>query len=306
MARAAPAAPGANPRWWSTLLYIPALYLAGFALSRPLSWLQPAWRADQVDLAGVGIAFVLLLLTLPSRLLRVWGSQTPWASLGLRVEPARGLRSALLGLAKAATLLTFLSLGLLLTHQARWVGTWPAPPRLLNALALGCGVGLAEELLFRGWLWGELRLMVSARRALLLQACIFALVHPWYREPGLLALSLLGGLTLLAVCLGLERRAGHGSLWGAATLHGGLVGGWFLLQSGLLEVSPGAPGWWAGPGQESVNPVGGLLGWIGLLGLLYQQGRFGGLRNDGVLAEQARPGLPASPANRQPDQSAPP
>ncbi len=306
MAPAAPAAPVATPRWWSTLLYIPALYLVGFALSRPLGWLQPAWRADQVDLAGVGIAFVLLLLTLPSRLRRVWGSQTPWASLGLRVGPARGLRSALLGLAKAATLLTFLSLGLLLTHQARWTGTWPAPPRLLNALALGCGVGLAEELLFRGWLWGELRLMVSARRALLLQACIFALVHPWYREPGLLALSLLGGLTLLGVCLGLVRRAGHGCLWGAATLHGGLVGGWFLLQSGLLQVSPGAPGWWAGPGQESVNPVGGLLGWIGLLALLYQQGRVGGLRSLGASTEQPRLGLPTSAANHQPDQSAPP
>jgi hypothetical protein len=55
------------------------------------------------------------------------------------------------------------------------------------------------------------------------------------------------------------------------TLHGGLVGGWFLLQSGLLDVSPGAPGWWAGPGQGGVNPVGGLLGWIGLLALLSQQ-----------------------------------
>jgi uncharacterized protein len=306
MAPAAPAATIANPRWWSTLLYIPALYLVGFVLSRPLGWLQPAWRADQVDLAGVVIAFVLLMLTLPSRLRRVWGSQTPWVSLGLQVAPDRGLRSALLGLVKAAALLAFVSLGLLLTHQARWAGSWPEPARLLNALALGCGVGLAEELLFRGWLWGELRLMVCARRALLLQGSIFALVHPWYREPGLLALTLLGGLTLLGVCLGLERRAGHGSLWGAATLHGGLVGGWFLLQSGLLQVAPGTPGWWAGPGQGSVNPVGGLLGWIGLLGLLYQQGGFGGLRSDGARVNQGWLGLPTCPANDQTNKSAPP
>ena len=138
MAPAAPPGPAGSPHWWGTLLYIPALYLAGFALSRPFGWLQPSWRPDQVDLAGVLIAFALLLLTLPWRLHRVWGSLTPWASLGLQVPRARGVRSGLLGLAKAAALLAFVSLGLLLSHQARWAGVWPAAPRLLNVLAWGC------------------------------------------------------------------------------------------------------------------------------------------------------------------------
>ena len=305
MAPAALPGPSGNPRWWGTLLYIPALYLAGFTLSRPLGWLQPSWRADQVDLAGVVIAFALLLLTLPWRLRRVWRCASPWARLGLRVARSLGVRSALLGLAKAAVLLAFVSLALLLSHQARWAGTWPTVPRLLNVLALGCGVGMAEELLFRGWLWGELELMVGARQALLLQAGIFGLAHPWYREPGLLALGLLAGLTLLGVCLALERRAGRGSLWGAAGLHGGLVGGWFLLQSGLLDVAPGAPGWWAGPGEGAVNPVGGLLGWIGLLGLLTQQaarakaGGVSGIRGRGAMPQETRPDPPASDGDDQ-------
>jgi len=285
-----------RPHWLGTLLYAPLLYGGGWLLSRPLALLAPGWRPDQLDLAGAVIAFALLLLTLPFRLRRVWGSPNPWASLGLRVAGPQGLRSALLGLAKAAALLTFVTIGLLISHQARWAGAWPDAPRLLNGLALGCGVGLAEELLFRGWLWGELQLMGGARRALVLQATIFALAHPWYREPGLLALSLLGGLLLMGIGLALERRAGRGSLWGAVSLHGGLVGGWFLLQSGLLDVSPGAPGWWAGPGQGGVNPVGGLLGWIGLLALLSQQR---------LSWEQAGPDGTTDSATRRGDRSLP-
>jgi membrane protease YdiL (CAAX protease family) len=210
------------------------------------------------------MAFTFLLITLPIRLHRVWGSTHPWRRLGLAVPVARALRTGLLGLARAVGLLALVSGGLLLSRQAQWAGALPDPGRLANALLLGCGVGLAEEILFRGWLWGELELLLSRRQALLGQATLFALVHPWYRSQGLLALSLLGGLTLLGIGLALERSRADGSLWGAIALHGGLVGGWFLLQSGLLEVSPMAPGWWAGPGGTAINPIGGLLGWIGL------------------------------------------
>jgi hypothetical protein len=76
-------------------------------------------------------------------------------------------------------------------------------------------------------------------------------------------LGLLGGLLLLGLALGLQRRADGGLLWGAIGLHGGLVGGWFLLVQGLVEVSATAPSWLIGP----ANPIGGGLGWLGL-GLL--------------------------------------
>ncbi|SBO43615.1 CPBP family intramembrane glutamic endopeptidase [Cyanobium sp. NIES-981] len=273
MGQLAPADSAGTPRWWSTLLYVPLLYLAGVLLSRPLGWLMPAWRPDQVDLAGAVIAFALLLATLPVRLRRVWGVDRPWRRLGLAVPPARAVRTALVGLVRAFGLLAFVSAGLLLSRQAHWPGQLPDPGRWANALLLGGGVGLAEEILFRGWLWGELELLVSRRRALIGQAGVFALVHPWSREPGLLALSLLGGLMLLGIGLARERGEGGGSLWGCAGLHGGLVGGWFLLQSGLLEVSPSAAGWWAGPGGAAINPLGGLLGWIGLAILLMSRRR---------------------------------
>ena len=131
-------------------------------------------------------------------------------------------------------------------------------------------MGFAEELLFRGWLLGELSLLPGRQRALWLQAAMFSLVHTRFNLPQLQLLRLLGGLLLLGLALGLQRRADGGLLWGAIGLHGGLVGGWFLLVQGLLQVSTTAPSWLIGP----ANPVGGLLGWLGLSLLLLARRRW--------------------------------
>jgi membrane protease YdiL (CAAX protease family) len=257
---------GATPHWFSTLLYIPLLLAAGWLLARPLALLFPHWRADQLDLAGLVLALLLLLLSLPWRIRRCWGHRHPWHQLGVAVPRSLAIGSALQGLGIAALLLLLLTAFLLLGGQARWQGT-PDGAVALNALVLGLGVGVAEELLFRGWLWGELQLGGRSRRALLLQALIFALVHPWFRAPGLLALTLLGGLVLLGLALAIQRSLSVGSLWGPIGLHGGLVGGWFGVQHGLVTIAPQAPSWWVGPGSGDVNPIGGLSGWLAL-GLL--------------------------------------
>jgi membrane protease YdiL (CAAX protease family) len=253
-----------KPRWWGTLLYLPVLYGLGWLASRPLLLLAPGWRADQVDLAGLAVSLLLLLLTLPLRLRRVWHDPKPWRRLGLTAGGGRALAQ---GVGIAALLLALVSGGLLLGGQARWLGQLNAG-LLLNGLALLLGVGFAEELLFRGWLWGELELLVGRQRALPLQALLFALVHPWTRSGAASGLALLGGLTLLGVALALLRRRLAGNLWAPIGLHGGLVGGWLVLQHGLIEISATAPGWLVGPGQGDVNPIGGLLGWLGLAGLL--------------------------------------
>ena len=262
-----------RPHGWGTLLYVPLLYAAGWLFSRPLALVAPDWRSDQVDLAGLVVALLLLLVTLPVRLRRVWQEPHPWERLGVAVPPAVGLRSGVRGLLKALALLVLVAGALLLAGQAQWLGELHGA-LLLNGLLLLLGVGFAEELLFRGWLWGELDLQVGPRRALLLQAVIFALLHPWYRAPGLEAVGLLGGLVLLGLVLALQRRADGGSLWGAVGLHGGLVGGWFVVQKGLLQISPAAPAWWVGPGGADINPIGGLIGWIGLGALLWVRRRW--------------------------------
>lgn len=263
---AADSAGSATPHWLSTLLFIPLLLAAGWLLARPLALLLPHWRSGQLDLVGLVLALLLLLLSLPWRIRHCWGRRHPWQQLGVAVPPSLAIGSALQGLGIAALLLLLLTASLLVWGQARWQGTLHGA-MALNAVVLGLGVGGAEELLFRGWLWGELQLGGRSRRALLLQALIFALVHPWFRAPGLLGLALLGGLVLLGLALAVQRSLCGGSLWGPIGLHGGLVGGWFVVQHGLVTIAPQAPGWWVGPGSGDVNPIGGLSGWLAL-GLL--------------------------------------
>lgn len=256
-----------RPHGLGTLLYVPVLYGVGWLTARPLQWLAPGLRPDQIDLAGLVVALLLLLFSLPWRLRRSWGATHPWRRLGVVATPLMAVRAFLGGLAKAVLLLALVAAVLLASGQAAWKLDLKAG-ELLNALALLLGVGFAEELLFRGWLWGELSLQLSRRRALLLQAALFALVHPWYRAGNPGAIGLLGGLILLGLALALQRRSDGGVLWGAIGLHGGLVGGWFVLQTGLLQLASEAPAWLVGPGGEVPNPIGGLIGWLGLGALL--------------------------------------
>ncbi len=256
-------------RWIGTLLYVPVLYGLGWLLVRPLGSIAPGLRPDQVNLAGALVSLLLLLLSLPLRLRRAWGESHPWRTLGVVAPPLAILGAFGRGLLKALVLLALVVGALLAGGSARWIG--PAAldgGELLNALALLVGVGFAEELVFRGWLWGELQQLLTPRAALLLQALIFALVHPWSRAGWLAGVGLLGGLILLGLNLALLRRDDRGVLWGSIGLHGGLVGGWFALQAGLLDLQPQAPLWLTGPGGSQPNPIGGLVGWIGLGGLL--------------------------------------
>ena len=253
-------ATGRGLHWQGTILYplaLVAMFLAGQLLLGALG-VPPSQRAAPAAVP----ALLALLLTLPWRLRRAWNVDHPWRSLGVRgAAPSLGL-ALLGGLSRAALLLGLVIAGLAMAGALTW------QPRLslellANALLLGLGVGFAEELLFRGWLLGELSLLIGGRRAVWLQAGLFSLVHSRFTLQPTLLVGLLGGLLLFGLALALQRRADGGVLWGAVGLHGGLVGGWFLLNQGVVIVDPAAPGWLTGP----ANPIGGALGWLGL-GLL--------------------------------------
>lgn len=251
---------GPRLRWWGTVLY-PAALLAVFLGSQLLLGAIGVAEGQRAAIAAVP-ALLTLAISLPLRLRRAWGTSHPWSALGLNASWPALLRSLLRGLIKALLLLGLVAAGLALAGQLSWQPRL-TPGLLLNGLLLGLGVGFAEELLFRGWLLGELSLLLGAQRGLWLQAALFSLVHTRFNLPPLLLLALLGGLLLLGLALGLQRRADGGLLWGAIGLHGGLVGGWFLLQQGMVTINPTAPTWLIGP----ANPIGGVLGWLGL-GLL--------------------------------------
>ena len=258
----------ARPHWRGTLAY-PLLLVGLFLGIQGLLALAGVSEGQRAAPAALP-ALLVLVLTLPWRLRRAWGEPRPWQRLGVTGGGAGATVQALgRGLFKAILLLALVVVGLGLMGHLQWQPHL-GPTLLLNALALGLGVGFAEELLFRGWLQGELTLLVGAQRALWLQAALFSLVHTRFNLPLPLLLSLLGGLLMLGLALGLQRRADGGLLWGAVGLHGGLVGGWFLLQQGLVTLNPEVPSWLIGP----ANPIGGLLGWLGLFLLLLARRRW--------------------------------
>ena len=76
---------------------------------------------------------------------------------------------------------------------------------LLNAIVLIAGIVLAEEIVFRGWLWEEMVLLLGLRRGIIFQSAIFSLAH--YRSDiGLLALiPFFTGLFLFGLVLTLRR-----------------------------------------------------------------------------------------------------
>ena len=262
------ATPG--PRWLGTLLFVPLLLAVAWLLTRPLLWLGTDPEAVKL-LVSLG-AFVLFLVCLPLRLRRVWGSTHPWRRLGLNAPVSTSIRALVRGLLEAALLLLGLSLVLLVLGYAQ-VGDGLTLGQIINALAL-IGVGFAEELVFRGWLWGELQLRLNWVPAVAAQAVIFSLLHTRFDQGWAIPLGLLPGMVVLGLILAGQRSRDGNLLAGAVGLHGGLVAGWFALQSGLLSLEPSIPVWLMGPNYTpaadfpNYNPVGGLLGWLSLALLL--------------------------------------
>ncbi len=133
---------------------------------------------------------------------------------------------------------------------------------LLSAL----GIGLAEELFFRGWLLEELKKDYYPKLFILLNGIIFAILHflkpieEIIRTfPQFPALFLLG-ITLVWAKMGYGNRLGI-----CIGLHGGLVWGYYILNVGNLvnytnKVSPVITG-------IDNNPIAGIMGLFGL-GLL--------------------------------------
>ena len=261
-----------QPAWLPTVLFIPLLYALGWLAAVPLTLL--GLPTDQLSLTGTVLSFVLFLLVMPRWAALRWSESRPWAALGIRgakpQERPTPAAALLKGLLIAAGLLMVITSVVLIDGSGNWRGEVDAT-QLTNAVLLCLGVGFAEELIFRSWLWTELQEMIGSRRAAWAQAGIFSLVHTRFNL-GLGAMGgLLIGLFLLGMVLARQRQSDRGSLWGCIGLHGGLVAGWFLLQNGLLQLSPNAPPWLVGPGGHSPNPLGGLIGILSLLILLLIQ-----------------------------------
>ena len=261
-----------QPAWLPTVLFIPLLYALGWLAAVPLTLL--GLPTHQLSLTGTVLSFVLFLLVMPRWAALRWSESRPWEALGIcgatpKEQPAPAA-ALIKGLLIAAGLLTVITSVVLLEGSGNWRGEMDAT-QLTNAVLLCLGVGFAEELIFRSWLWTELHQRMSSRRAALAQAGVFSLVHTRFNLGFSDMSGLLVGLFLLGMVLASQRQSDRGSLRGCIGLHGGLVAGWFLLQNGLLQLSPDTPSWLVGPGGDSPNPLGGLVGISSLLVLLLIQ-----------------------------------
>lgn len=253
------------------LFLIPVLYLIGWIKAQLLTLV--GLPASDVSLVGTLFSFLLFLLLMPRWISLRWRSERPWEVLGLRgVAPHQPspFVALLRGLFWSILLLALVVIPLLLGHWAQFQRA-ESIRFLLDAFVLLFGVGLAEELLFRGWLWEELNHFLGEKAGVISQAAIFSLVHTRFNLGAWPMLGLLSGLFLFGLVLAQRRRLDHGSLWGCVGLHGGLISGWFLLEKSTLQLSSDAPAWLIGPGGSHPNPLGGVVAIGSLTFLLWRQ-----------------------------------
>ena len=244
-----------QPVWLPTVLFIPLLYALGWLAALPLTLL--GLPTDQLSLTGTVLSFVLFLALMHRWVAVRWSAEKPWAALGIcRANPQEQPTPAaalLKGLLIAAGLLTVITSVVLLEGSGDWRGEVDAT-QLTNAVLLCLGVGFAEELIFRSWLWTELHQRMSSRRAALAQAGVFSLVHTRFNL-GLGAMSgLLVGLFLLAWCWpdSVNRTGGHFGAASACMADLSLDG--FCCRAACLSCHPmPRRGWWARGGMPPTH-----------------------------------------------------
>jgi uncharacterized protein len=146
-----------------------------------------------------------------------------------------------------------------------WI-TWqspslPFPQLILESIPTALGVGLAEELFFRGWMLDELERDYSPQVALVANAGLFAMLHFIKPIPVMLqSLPQFPGLFLLGAVLVIAKRQ-HGNLLGISIgIHGGMIWAFYLVSVGkIVKYSDRVSDWITG---INGNPLCGLLGLI--------------------------------------------
>ena len=247
------------------------MYLLGWIIAQALASLKFKIQFLDTSLTGTIVSLLLFVIVLPYWARIRWRMNRPWDTLGVSsLSVSRSIFLFWKGFSQAFLLILLIALILLITGRTSLEFNLDFP-LFLNAVLLCIGVGFAEELIFRGWLLSEFSYSIGPKKSILLQSLIFSLVHIRL-DLGLLNLiSLLIGLFLLGLVLAIKRVIDRGSLWGCIGLHGGFVGIWFLFTSSFLNISYPAPFWLLGPGNYSPNPIGGIIGIVSLIILLYIQ-----------------------------------
>ena len=244
-----------RPRFLSTIFFIPILYGIGWALSKPLLLFN--FEEENLSLIGTIITFLLFIFLLPYWFYVKRNKSSVWVLLGINKDKfLKNFINLSKGILFALVLIILILVPLLQTNYISWIGKL-SPIILLNSTVLGLGVGLAEEIIFRGWLLEELKFEYGTKISIALQAIVFSLVHNLSNEIFWNIIGLRLGFILLGIFLSLVRIRDKGSLWNCIGIHGGLVGIWFFINHGLIEFKENTPSFLAGPFTQNIpNPIG--------------------------------------------------
>ena len=241
-----------------TIIFIPFLYLLGWIFSQ--SFLFLSLSKEALSLIGTIFTFLLFIALMPAWFNFRWQIRNSWETLGINNKTLlNNILSFSQGIIFALILLILILIPLLKSNYITFSGGLSSEI-ILNGILLTFGVGVAEEIIFRGWLLEDLKLQFGIKVALISQSIVFSLVHIGFKMPFWNTLGILLGLFTLGILCSIIRLKDEGSLWGAIGLHGGLVGIWFVLNNGLINISKDAPGWLVGYGAPNTNPLGGFYG----------------------------------------------
>lgn len=239
------------------------LLLLWLPIAAPAYWLLS--DSNTIALLTMPVLFVEFML-----LLRWWGSRVyrqphPLQRYGLFLDRRSGYE-LLQGLSVGTILLITL---FMVEGWLGWV-TWRSPSGLiqigLEGLLISLGVGVGEELIFRGWLLDELQRDYSGRRSLWLSSLLFAALHFLKPIPEIIRTSpQFLGLVVLGLTLVWAKRRTGDRLGLPIGLHAGLVWGFYLINVGeLIRYTNHVPAWVTG---IDGNPLAGVAGLLVLVGL---------------------------------------
>ena len=262
-------------QWIPTFTLFLFLYPSGWFISRLFYLFNRDISSSNLSIICTVTAFILFLIILPSWGSIRWKNNHIWKSIGLDFTNKIKVFEVFFSGFIFSFFLIFILL--LLFFFCGWIDkiNYVKFSVLLNAILLIVGIVFAEEVVFRGWLMEEMVLLFGLRRGIIFQSLIFSFAH--YRSDiGFLALiPFLTGLFLFGVVLTLRRIKDRGSIFGCIGLHGGLVGMWFLFDSGMVIFSIDVPYFLLGPSKTMVNPIGSIFGiTLLLITIIYQRRLF--------------------------------
>ncbi|MBE9128170.1 CPBP family intramembrane metalloprotease [Coleofasciculus sp. LEGE 07092] len=251
-------------------LFLVILLLLWLPIAAPLYlWIRDP---NLMTILTMGLLFGEFLL-----LLQIWGRKVYQQPQLLNRYGLQRTRKNTLDLLKGLAMGLVFVLGLfVLEGGIGWVEFQTPSASLgrviLEGLVSALGVGLAEELVFRGWLLDELERDYNAKVCLWADALIFAMLH--FIKPFsemIRTLPQFPGLVLLGLILVWAKRTHRGRLGLPIGLHGGLVWGYYILNVGeLVDYSDRVSPWITG---VDGNPIAGVMGllFLGILAFLVRK-----------------------------------